>query len=154
MIKGARQVGKTYLIREFGHNEYESFIEINFIVQKELKFIFAGDLSADNIYKRMSISIPDIHLIPGKTLIFLDEIQNCGNARTALKFLTEDGRFDVITSGSLLGLTYAENGDTESEEPECRGCRTKIGATALFMPKTQKPHFEKCGFCCKIYLCD
>lgn len=118
MIKGARQVGKTYLVREFGHNEYESFIEINFILQKELKSIFAGDLSADSIYKRMSISIPNINLIPGKTLIFLDEIQNCGNARTSLKFLTEDGRFDVITSGSLLGLTYAENGDTEAEEPE------------------------------------
>ena len=72
MIKGARQVGKTYLVREFGHNEYESFIEINFILQKELKSIFAGDLSADSIYKRMSISIPNINLIPGKTLIFLD----------------------------------------------------------------------------------
>ena len=118
MVKGARQVGKTYLIREFGHNEYESYIEINFIAQKELKAIFDGDLSADNIYKRMSASIPGIHLTPGKTLIFLDEVQNCGNARTALKFLTEDGRFDVITSGSLLGLTYAENGDTEAEEPE------------------------------------
>lgn len=117
MIKGARQVGKTYLIREFGRNEYESFIEINFIVQKDLKAIFDGDLNAENIYKRMSISIPDIHLIPGKTLIFFDEIQNCGNARTALKFLTEDGRFDIITSGSLLGLTYAENGDIEAEEP-------------------------------------
>ncbi|MBQ8946561.1 MAG: AAA family ATPase [Lachnospiraceae bacterium] len=95
-----------------------TFIEINFIVQKELRYIFDGDLSADNIYKRISISIPDLSLIPGKTLIFLDEIQNCGNARTSLKFLTEDGRFDVITSGSLLGLTYAENGDTEAEEPE------------------------------------
>lgn len=118
MIKGARQVGKTYLIREFGHNEYESFIEINFIIQKDLKKIFDGELSAETIYKRMSFFIPDIHLIPGKTLIFLDEIQNCGNARTALKFLTEDGRFDIITSGSLLGLTYAENGDEAAEEPE------------------------------------
>ena len=118
MVKGARQVGKTYLIREFGRNEYDSFIEINFIVQKELKTIFSGDLSADNIYKRMSASIPDIRFVPGKTLIFFDEIQNCGNARTSLKFLAEDGRFDIITSGSLLGLTYAENGDTEVEEPE------------------------------------
>ena len=118
MIKGARQVGKTYLIREFGRNEYESFIEINFILQNELKSIFAGDLNADSIYKRMTASIAGIQLIPGKTLIFFDEIQNCGNARTALKFLTEDGRFDIITSGSLLGLTYAENGDKEAEEPE------------------------------------
>ncbi len=118
MIKGARQVGKTYLIREFGNNEYDSFIEINFIVHNELKSIFSGDLSADYIYKRMSASIPNIRFIPGKTLIFFDEIQNCGNARTSLKFLTEDGRFDIVTSGSLLGLTYAENGDNEAEEPE------------------------------------
>lgn len=118
MVKGARQVGKTYLIRKFGRNEYESFIEINFIMQKELKAIFDDDLSADTIYKRMSALMQDIHFIPGNTLIFLDEIQNCGNARTAIKFLAEDGRYDVITSGSLLGLTYAENGDVEAEIPE------------------------------------
>ena len=70
MIKGARQVGKTYLVREFGRNEYESYVEINFIVQKNLKAIFDGELSADTIYKRMSASIPGIRLIPGKTLIF------------------------------------------------------------------------------------
>lgn len=118
MIKGARQVGKTYLVREFGRNEYESFIEINFVVQKQLKSIFEGELSADEIYKRMSAFIPNIKFIPGKTLIFLDEIQNCGNARTAIKFLTQDGRYDIITSGSLLGLTYGENGDADAEEPE------------------------------------
>lgn len=118
MIKGARQVGKTYIVREFGKNEYGSFIEINFIKRKELKEIFSGDLSADTIYKRMSLLMQDISFINGDTLIFLDEIQNCGNARTAVKFLAEDGRYDVITSGSLLGLTYAENGDSEAEEPE------------------------------------
>ena len=118
MIKGARQVGKTYLVREFGKREYDSFIEINFINQKNLKSIFEGDLGADSIYKRMSATIPNIRFVPGKTLIFLDEIQNCGNARTAVKFLTEDGRFDIITSGSLLGLTYGENADDEAEEPE------------------------------------
>lgn len=118
MIKGARQVGKTYIVREFGRNEYKSYIEINFIKQKELKEIFQGSLSADEIYKRMSAYIQNIEFIPGETLIFLDEIQNCGSARTAIKFLAEDGRFDVITSGSLLGLTYAENGDKEAEEPE------------------------------------
>ena len=117
MIKGARQVGKTFIVREFGVNEYSSFIEINFIKQKELKDIFSGPLDAATIYKRMTAQIRDIQLIPGETLIFLDEIQNCGNARTAIKFLAEDGRFDVISSGSLLGLTYAEDGDSEVEEP-------------------------------------
>ena len=118
MIKGARQVGKTYLVREFGRNEYESFIEINFIKDKNLKTIFDGDLSAEIIYKKLTAQIQGIKLIPGETLIFLDEIQNCGNARTAIKFLAEDGRYDVITSGSLLGLTYGENGGTDVEEPE------------------------------------
>ena len=106
MIKGARQVGKTYLVREFGKNEYESFIEINFIKNKELKEIFGGELDAENIYKRLSAQIRGVKLISNKTLIFLDEIQACGRARTSLKFLAEDGRFDIITSGSLLGLTY------------------------------------------------
>ena len=118
MVKGARQVGKTYLVREFGKKEYESFVEINFIKHRELKNIFSGDLSADEIYKRMTAQIRGLRLVPGKTLIFLDEIQNCGAARTAVKFLSEDGRFDVISSGSLLGLTYAEEGDTDVEEPE------------------------------------
>ena len=84
MVKGARQVGKTYLIREFGRREYDSFIEINFILNNGLKAVYDGDLSADVIYKRLTAEIRDIKLIPGKTLIFLDEIQNCGNARTAV----------------------------------------------------------------------
>lgn len=118
MIKGARQVGKTYIVREFGRSEYSSFIEINFIEHKDYKEIFSGNLSADEIYKRMTAYLPNIELIPSDTLIFLDEIQNCASARTALKFLAEDGKYDVITSGSLLGLTYAENGNIEAEEPE------------------------------------
>ena len=118
MIKGARQVGKTYLVREFGKNEYESFIEMNFVKNPSLKDIFSGNLDAANIYKRMTSNILDIKLIPGKTLIFMDEIQVCGRARTAIKFLAEDNRFDVITSGSLLGLTYAEDGDPDVEEAE------------------------------------
>lgn len=118
MVEGARQVGKTYIIREFGKNEYESFIEINFIKNQELKQIFNGSLDADSIYKRMSAMINGVNFVKGNTLIFLDEIQACGNARTALKFLAEDGRFDVITSGSLLGLTYGEDADENTEEPE------------------------------------
>lgn len=118
MVKGARQVGKTFIIREFGKHEYQSFIEINFIEDKGLKDIFKGSLDADSIYKRMSAQIKDAKLIPGETLVFLDEIQNCGSARTALKFLAQDGRFDVISSGSLLGLEYAEDGDKDVEEPE------------------------------------
>lgn len=118
LIKGARQVGKTYLVREFGKAEYESFIEINFHMQSSLKVIFEGDKSADEIYKRLTANIPGIKLIPGKTLIFLDEIQKCSDARTALKFLAEDGRYDIIASGSLLGLSYGQDDDREVREVE------------------------------------
>ncbi len=118
LIKGARQVGKTYLVRQFGKAEYESFIEINFHMQSSLKVIFEGDRSAEEIYKRITANIPAIKLIPGKTLIFLDEIQKCADARTALKFLAEDGRYDVIASGSLLGLSYGQDDDREVKEVE------------------------------------
>lgn len=118
MIKGARQVGKTYLVREFGKNEYDNFVEINFIKNEELKEIFDGELTAENVYKRLSAQMRGVKLVPKKTLLFLDEIQACGRARTALKFLVEDGRLDIITSGSLLGLTYGEDADEKVEEPE------------------------------------
>lgn len=117
LIKGARQVGKSYIVKEFGNNEYESFINIDFFKQKQLKQIFEGELSASEIYKRMTANIPGIKLIPGNTLIFLDEIQCCGNARTALKFLAEEMKFDVIASGSLLGLSYGQDDADEVEEP-------------------------------------
>lgn len=116
VIKGARQIGKTYLVEQFGKNEYASFIEINFLKQPALKAIFSGDLTSEDIYKRMSAFIPQIRLVEGDTLIFLDEIQKCANARTALKFLAEDKRFDVIASGSLLGLPYGQDADEEVEE--------------------------------------
>ena len=117
MVQGARQVGKTYLVREFGKKEYKSFVEINFIKNPELKLIFNDNLDPETIDKKMTAMINGVNLIKGNTLIFLDEIQACGNARTALKFLAEDGRFDVITSGSLLGLTYGEDDDENTEAP-------------------------------------
>lgn len=117
-VKGARQVGKTYLIEEFGKKEYKSFIEINFVKQKELKNIFTGELSADEIIKRITLQIQNIKIIPGDTLLFLDEIQKCGAARTAIKFLASDYRIDVIASGSLLGLAYWQDDDKEVEEPD------------------------------------
>ena len=118
IVKGARQVGKTYLVREFGKREYDSFVELNFVTNPEYKDIFSGSLSGEEIYKRMTANLPDISMIPGRTLIFLDEIQRCGKARTALKFMAEDGRYDVIASGSLLGLSYGRDDDGEVDEVE------------------------------------
>jgi|LGOV01.1.fsa_nt_gb predicted AAA+ superfamily ATPase len=107
LIRGARQVGKTTSIRKFGKETYENFIEINFERTPSLKSIFHGDLDADTIIEKMSVSGLG-RLVSGKTLIFLDEIQSCPNARTAIKFLVEDGRFDIVESGSLLGINYEE----------------------------------------------
>ena len=118
LVKGARQIGKTYVIRRFGETEYKSFIEINFVRDPELKQIFDGSLDAPEIYKRLSAHLPESKLIEHNTLIFLDEIQKCAKARTALKFLAEDNRFDVIASGSLLGLHYGQDADSEVGETE------------------------------------
>ncbi len=118
MVKGARQVGKSFIIREFGKSEYKTFIEINFIKNPEYKSIFDGSLSAVEIFKRLTATFSDVNFISGDTLIFLDEIQKCASARTAIKFLAEEFRFDIISSGSLLGLSYAQDDDDEVVEPD------------------------------------
>lgn len=108
LVKGARQIGKTYIIDYFGKNNYASYIHINFIESPQTKDIFNDELSAEEIYKRMTLIMPEIKFLENDTLIFLDEIQECPNARTALKFLAIDGRFDIVASGSLLGISYRE----------------------------------------------
>ena len=118
IIKGARQVGKTSVVEEFGKNEYESFIEIDFIKRPDLKSIFTGSKEPGDIFSKMSLYMPNARIIPGNTLIFLDEIQRCGDARTAIKYLAEDFTCDVISSGSLLSLEYGEDADEDVEAPE------------------------------------
>lgn len=108
VIKGARQVGKTFIINKFAQENYENYIYMNFDENPGYKAIFDGDLDVENLIKQISLRVPNANLIPYKTIIFLDEIQNCPNARTALKFLALDKRFDVIASGSLLGINYRE----------------------------------------------
>jgi len=107
LIKGARQVGKTFIVREFGKSNYKNFIEINFEKQPSVKKAFDGDLDARTIILNLSAMGLGV-FEEGQTLIFLDEIQSCPQARTAIKFLVEDGRFDYIESGSLLGINYKE----------------------------------------------
>ncbi len=118
LVKGARRVGKSCIIEAFGKKEYASFLKIDFSLQPDMKSIFAGELSADEILKRITAHVRDFELIPGSTLIFLDEIQCCGNARTAVKYLAMDFRFDVISSGSLPGLTCGEDDDETVEIPK------------------------------------
>lgn len=108
IIKGARQIGKTESIRYFAKNNYESVIEINFILQKQFKGIFDNGFEVDTIIKSISLINPNYEFIPGKTLIFFDELQDCINCATSLKSFNEDGRYDVICSGSLMGINYNE----------------------------------------------
>ena len=98
MIKGARQVGKTYIIREFAKESYKYFIEINFDLNEKYKEMFSEALDAETIMKQITLYFPEAEFIPGETIIFLDEIQNCPRAVTALKFLAKNERFDVIAS--------------------------------------------------------
>lgn len=106
LVKGARQIGKTYIIEQFGREQYESFIPINFIDHPEYMEVFKRNLDAATIKSGITVIVPEVRFPIGKTLIFLDEIQECPAARTALKFLAMDPSIDVIASGSLLGLKY------------------------------------------------
>ena len=117
LIKGARQVGKTFIVQQFAADYYapENYYELNFLFRPELIPIFSSNLDVDEIMLRMSVHFEGKSYIPGKTLIFLDEIQKCPQARTALKAFALDNRFDVIASGSLLGLHYGQDEELEEE---------------------------------------
>lgn len=106
VIKGCRQVGKTESIRHFAASHYESFIEINFSEDPKYKSIIEDGYSARDIIKNISLLNPSFKFIEGKTLIFFDELQVFPEIATSLKFFKQDGRFDVICSGSLLGINY------------------------------------------------
>lgn len=108
IVKGARQIGKTESIRNFAKNNYNNVIEINFILQKQFKDIFDDGFDVDTIIKNISLRKPNLEFIPGDTLIFFDELQDCINCATSLKSFNQDGRYDVICSGSLMGINYNE----------------------------------------------
>jgi len=108
IVKGARQIGKTESIRHFGRMNYGSVVEINFALQSEYRDIFDEGFDVDSIIRNISIRNPSLSFTPGDTLIFFDEIQACPNAATSLKPFKQDGRFDVICSGSLMGISYRE----------------------------------------------
>lgn len=106
IIKGARQIGKTTSIEKFGRENYKSFIEINYISMPQYKQIFQDGYTTENIIKNISLLNSEYKFIPGDTLIFFDEMQEYPDTATSLKFFNEDGRFDVICSGSLMGINY------------------------------------------------
>lgn len=108
IIKGARQIGKTRSVEWFASQNYASVIEINFIEQKKYRDIFNDGFEVDAILKNISLLNPELKFIPDDTIFFFDELQACPNCATSLKFFKLDGRFDVICSGSLMGISYNE----------------------------------------------
>ena len=108
IVKGARQIGKTRSIEWFAHKNYKSVIQINFVEQPKYKSIFDDGFEVDRILKNISFLNPNFTFIPRDTLLFFDELQACPNCATALKFFKLDGRYDVICSGSLMGINYKE----------------------------------------------
>jgi len=106
IVQGARQVGKTYAVELFGKKNYSEVITLNFKQNPGYADVFSGDLDVDSMILALRFRLPDKKIQPGESLIFLDEIQECEEAITSLKFWSMDGRYDVIASGSLLGIDY------------------------------------------------
>lgn len=108
IVKGARQVGKTFSINRFANDFYTNVIEINFVLQPAFRSIFDGGFEVERIIKNISFIDPSLKFIPGDTLIFFDELQACPACATSLKSFCINGKYDVICSGSLMGINYHE----------------------------------------------
>ena len=108
IVKGARQIGKTESIRQFARNNYANVIEINFVETPKFKDIFDDGYEPDTIIRNITLKRPEFEFAEGETLIFFDELQECPDCATSLKFFKQDGRYDVICSGSLMGISYKE----------------------------------------------
>ena len=108
IVKGARQIGKTASIEQFAKSNYKSVVEINFVLQKQFRSIFDDGFEVDKIIRNISLINPEFEFIPHETLLFFDELQACVNCATSLKAFRLDGRYDVICSGSLMGINYNE----------------------------------------------
>ena len=108
IIKGPRQIGKTSTVLQFAEAVYEQVITINFVEEPKYRTITADGYRAEDIIRNISRIDPSKRFVPGKTLLFFDELQAFPDIATSLKFFREDGRFDVICSGSLLGINYRQ----------------------------------------------
>lgn len=117
VIKGMRQCGKTYIVQKFARENYENVVYMNFILEPNIKSAFKGNIDVDTIILNLSALIPNSRFVEKKTCIIFDEIQECKEVRTSLKSFQIDGRFDVIATGSLLGVKgYGENDKTKNNE--------------------------------------
>ncbi len=104
VVKGLRQVGKTFSVLQFARENYKNVVYMNFKNNASLKGIFDSDFDVDRMTIDISASLPDSSFIPGETVMIFDEVQECSNARASIKAFMEDGRYDIICTGSLLGI--------------------------------------------------
>lgn len=104
IIKGLRQIGKTFIVKEFGKQFYKNTIYLDLRANKSVHSAFEGDFSVDQMVMSISAAIPSVRFLPGETLIIFDEVQDCPNARSSLKYWSIDGRYDVIATGSFLSV--------------------------------------------------
>ena len=104
VIKGLRQTGKTYIVKKFGEENYQSTVYLDLRANIQVHSAFSGNFDVDMMVMAISAVVRDARFIPYHTLIILDEIQDCPNARSSLKYWDLDGRYDVIATGSFLGV--------------------------------------------------
>lgn len=126
VIKGIRQCGKTYIVQKFAKENYENVVYMNFILEPDKKLAFTGNIDVDTILLNLSALIPGSRFVKGKTCIILDEIQECREARTALKSFQIDGSFDVIATGSLLGVRGYGKSDNDFQDSVPVGYETVV----------------------------
>lgn len=115
VIKGCRQCGKTFSVLDFARKNYGNVVYLDFFLNPQYKSIFDDSLEIDNILVNISTLLPNVRIVPGDTCFVFDEIQDCPRARTSLKFFKIDGRFDVICTGSLLGVSSYRSQDPDDD---------------------------------------
>ena len=140
LLTGARQVGKTFIVREFAKGLYKCFLEINFIKQPEAKSLFENLNGEEDFFLRLS-AFTDKELVPGETLIFFDEVQECPEVVTYIKFLVDDGRYQYILTGSLLGV----------ELKDLRSAPVGYLREIDMYPLDFKEFIDACGFKCDLF---
>ncbi len=118
VVKGVRQCGKTSSVKQFAYANYEHVVYMDFREDPALVALFNNSLKVDYLTMTISAAIPEARFVPGKTCLILDEIQDCPRARGALKFFRLDGRYDVICTGSLLGVSGYKTKEQEQQEQQ------------------------------------
>lgn len=111
VISGTRQVGKTFIVDELGRNHYTHYLRLDFSTDPEAGRLFEDDIDADSIFRKLLCRFPEFRVEKGDSLLFLDEIQLCPDARSSIKPLVVDGRVDVIASSSLVGTGWMGHSD-------------------------------------------